>query len=86
MRTGNDLAMKYCIGCKHLDLMPGYQGAGGGTYTGPGTYFEPELLCAKKHWQLTMPGEYSSVGILDIEREMKRAETCPDFSERTNCD
>lgn len=75
--------MKYCIACKHLDLMPGYQGCGGGTYTGPGSHFPPEMLCKMKHWQLTMPDEYSSVGIVDIEREMTRAETCPDFSQRT---
>lgn len=74
--------MKYCIACKHLDLMPGYQGAGGGTYTGPGSYFDPELLCAKKHWGGSIAGEYGGLKIVDIERAMRLAETCTDFTER----
>lgn len=74
--------MKYCIACVHLDLMPGYQGAGGGTYTGPGVHFDPELLCAKKHWGKELGG-YGGISIVDIEKEMRRAETCPDFEMRT---
>lgn len=72
--------MKYCIGCEHLDLMPGYTGSGGGTYTGPGSHYDPELLCKKKHWEYSIPDD--SASIVDIEREMRRAETCPDFKER----
>lgn len=82
--------MKYCIGCKHLDLMPGYEGAGGGTYTGPGTYFPPELLCKKGHWKPErFAGEESGlciegdISILDIEQAMAQAETCKDFKERS---
>jgi hypothetical protein len=75
--------MKYCIGCIHLDLMPGFQGSGGGTYTGPGSYFDPELLCEKKHWERTLSGEEGENMAVDIEREMRRAETCPDYKERS---
>jgi hypothetical protein len=73
--------MRYCIGCKHLDLMPGYEGEGGGTYTGPGCHVSPELLCKKNHWEYTIVDDYAK--IVDIEEEMRRAETCPDFEERS---
>ena len=76
--------MKYCIGCVHCDLMPGYQGCGGGSHTGPGHYFDPALVCSKDHWLLTIAGEDGGSGIIDIEMEMRRAETCPDYEER--CD
>lgn len=73
--------MKYCIGCIHLDLMPGYEGQGGGTYTGPGSHFAPELLCGMHHWQRDIADDTENQ-IVDIEREMRRAETCPDYAER----
>lgn len=73
--------MKYCIGCIHCDLMPGYQGEGGGTYTGPGSHFEPNLLCKKEHWEYSIEDDDENQ-IVDIEREMRRAESCPDFEER----
>jgi hypothetical protein len=79
--------MKYCIGCIHLDLMPGYEGAGGGTYTGPGSHFPPELLCGKKHWKFEIEdeGDYTpGSSIVNIEKEMRRAETCPDFQQRVD--
>jgi len=83
--------MKYCIGCVHLDLMPGYEGTGGGTYTGPGCHFPPELLCRKGHWEAEKNASYGDHGlpiadhveIVDIERSMSKAETCPDFDERS---
>jgi len=62
--------------------MPGYTGCGGGTYTGPGSHFAPELLCKKQHWQYSI--EDDDAKIVDIEKEMSKAETCPDFSERTS--
>ena len=76
--------MKYCIGCKHLDLMPGYTGAGGGTYTGPGSHFDPRLLCSKEHWDydITDSDYGQGANIVDIEKEMRRAESCPDYEER----
>lgn len=72
--------MKYCVGCVHCDLMPGYQGSGGNTYTGPGHHFDPELLCKKEHWKLEMDED---TGIVDIEQAMAIAETCSDFEERS---
>jgi len=77
--------IRYCVGCIHCDLMPGYQGAGGGTYTGPGTHFAPELLCKKEHWKYEIQDEDGyphAASIVDIEREMRRAEACPDYNER----
>lgn len=76
--------MKYCIGCVYLDLMPGYQGEGGGSWTGPGCIYDPKLMCAKGHWDLTIANQDTGgpTHILDIETEMRRAETCKDYKER----
>lgn len=63
-------AVKFCIGCKHLD----YDSATYGEYGEAGKFF-----CRKGHWKSVAP-DYMSMD--EFAAEMAKADTCQDFSER----
>lgn len=72
--------MKYCIGCCLLNFFPGEEGQVYSEYTSdPST--PAQFACAKKHWAEQLEG---STNVVDIERAMAKAETCPDYWERSD--
>lgn len=71
--------MKYCIGCIHWHFSHGEHEPDYSTRTG-GWDTPAHLSCKKGHWGDLDLDEVSQP---DIERAMEKAETCPDFSERS---
>jgi hypothetical protein len=72
--------MKYCIGCVHLDLTPRDPGRMGSTWTGVYGDEEAATFCKKDHWRVEMGTDAT---LEDFQRAMEKAETCPDFEERS---
>ena len=71
--------MKYCIGCKYLDLTPREEGCQGSTWTGIYGDEEAAMFCTKGHWRNEI-GPYAN--LIDFQRAMEKAEICSDFEER----
>jgi hypothetical protein len=72
--------MKYCIACAHLDFFKADPGYDTECTAGIGAT-EAEFACGKGHWRRDISGDYD---LPNIEQAMQKAETCPDFSERTS--
>ena len=70
---------RYCIGCERLQYTAKRMAAGG-TYTGAYTAADASMSCKEGHWKSYL-SEYDG-GMLDLERAMEHAATCPDFKER----
>lgn len=73
--------MKYCIGCKHLNLSPREPSAQGSELTGTYGGEEAAMFCAKGYWKEEM-GEDATLE--NFQRAMEKADTCLDFSERAD--
>ena len=72
--------MKYCIGCVHLHFEKGSDGWCTEVTAGIDAH-EAEFACKKRHWRSDIA---DSGDLPNIERLMMKAETCPDFSERSH--
>ena len=72
--------MKYCIGCVHLDFNNADPGWSTECTAGIDKR-DAEFACGKGHWRRDV-NEYE--GLNPIEKAMQQAETCPDYTERSD--
>lgn len=63
------MAIKICFFCKHCHYKAGF------AYSEL-TWNSGEMWCDKEHWALY--GDH--LDLVDVGKELARAETCPDFS------
>lgn len=71
--------MKYCIGCVYLRFDAGSPGYDTECTSGIGAE-AASIACNKGHWQEYL---YDGDGLFAFEEAMQRANTCPDYEERS---
>lgn len=74
--------MKYCIGCIHMFYRPADPGHMGSEQTGRYGESDASLLCKQGHWEQDLGGT-QDIPVSDIAANMLKANTCPDYEERS---